>query len=270
MPTPMRTPMNRRRPHVSKESAAAVVLLVVLAAGFLVSRGRQTDGDDHAAGASLGAPTSPFVADGPLMRFAPDGHHRIVLDRLGLGLTVGPVLGRQGLEGIPGKDPSRRSASISFATRELAAKPSACIDGATRGWVGTLTRYEGSSAAMADHARHSLATFDYPGFHTVYRTVTQLCPRRAPGSTVAERAPERLAAAELWQAIRGQADRPAAPASRAPPARASRRAEARPRRARDPRPRRQLLPAWRPGRRRAARSSRGWSARRGSAPPARE
>jgi hypothetical protein len=198
---PMRTLM-KSRGLVSRESAAAAVLLLVLAAGFLVSRSRQSTPHDHAGAASHGSVTAPFVADGPITPLTPDRRHRIVLKALGLQLTVGPALARQGVLGVPGEDPSRRSASIAFATRALAGEPSACVDGATRGWVGTLTRYEGSSAAMTDHAQHSLATFDYPGFHTVYRAVTQLCPRRAPGSTVAERAPERLAAGELWQAIR--------------------------------------------------------------------
>ena len=55
---------------------------------------------------------------------------------------------------------------------------------------------------MRDHAGHTMATLDYPGFHTTYRAVTQSCAARAPGTAVADLAEEKRASSELWNAIR--------------------------------------------------------------------
>jgi hypothetical protein len=189
-------------------SAAAV--LVVLIAAFLLGssyRGHHEHATAMAPGMKMtGDQMSPsgtatFTPKGAAVQYAPDAEHHVVLKDLGLTLTVPADLARQGLIGVPGADPAERSKSIAFATDEIASRANACKDDGTRGWLGTLTRYEGKASAMPDMA-HMVAMFDYPGFHTTYRSVTQSCAARAPGSTAADLAAERQAAGELWQAIR--------------------------------------------------------------------
>ena len=182
----------------------AGVLLVAVVAGFLVSR--DSEGDAATTGTAARPPravprtrSSRVVARSTSPRTLAGG---IVLDDLGLRLTVGADLARQGLVGMPGADPTRRSTSIVFATKALSDEDSACIADGARGWLGTLTRYDGPSAAMRDHAGHTIATLDYPGFHTTYRAVTQSCAARAPGATAADLAGEKQASSELWNAIR--------------------------------------------------------------------
>ncbi len=198
--SPPTTP-NRRIP--SKHHVLAGVVLVALVAGFLLSRGAKvTPEHGHADAPSAGGSADTFVARGRAVDLTADARGRIVLDDLGLTLTVGAGLAKQGLIGVPGADPARRSTSISFATKALSRGDSACIADGARGWLGTLTRYDGPSAAMRDHSRHTIATLDYPGFHTTYRAVTQSCAARAPGTAVADLADEKLASSELWNAIR--------------------------------------------------------------------
>ena len=186
-----------------KYPALAGVVLVALVAGFVLSRdSKVTPQHGHADAPSARGSASTFVARGRAIDLTADARGRIVLDDLGLTLTVAAELATQGLVGVPGADPTRRSTSISFATKALSGEDSACVADGARGWLGTLTRYDGPSSAMRDHAGHTMATLDYPGFHTTYRAVTQSCAARAPGSAVADLAEEKRASSELWNAIR--------------------------------------------------------------------
>lgn len=193
----------RRRPSTFGVLAAVVLVAVVgvyLASGVAGSgAGTAHVHDGHAAAADL--PT--FVPQGAPVHYGVTADRRVVLKDLGLTLTLPPELAQEGLIGVPGADPAHPSKSISFATAALAAGASACTDNGTRGWLGTLTRYEGSSSSMADHASHQIAMFDYPGFHTTYRAVTQSCAVRTPGFGPDDLAPERRASTELWEAVRG-------------------------------------------------------------------
>ena len=200
---PVSPPTTPNRSFPSKYHVLAGVLLVALVTAFLLSRdSKKTPQHGHDDAASARASADTFVARGPAIDLTADARGRIVLDDLGLTLTLGADLAEQGLVGVPGADPTRRSTSISFATKALSGEDSACIADGARGWLGTLTRYDGPSAAMRDHSRHTIATLDYPGFHTTYRAVTQLCAARAPGATVADLADEKRASSELWNAIR--------------------------------------------------------------------
>lgn len=194
--------------HWAERYGLAACLLVASLAGILLYRVVQQKSMPGQASvthdrSSKKQETATFISSGPAVDYSADVAGKIELKDLGLTITLDPELSRQGLVGTPGRDPNYPSKSVTFSSKELAAKNSACIDNSVRGWIGTLTRYEGSSASMPDHElHHTTAILDFPGFHTSYRSVTQLCPERAPGFAASDLTQERDVAGQLWQAIR--------------------------------------------------------------------
>ena len=133
--------------------------------------------------------------------YAADSTGRVELKDLGIAVTIGSELAKQGLLGVPSTDAAQSSKTIAFTTAELAAVNKAC-DG-VEGAIGTMIRYAGASTAMTEHRHvHGSTIFDYPGFHIMYQTVQDSCVASTPGYPASELGKETVAARELWDAMR--------------------------------------------------------------------
>jgi hypothetical protein len=107
--------------------------------------------------------------------FNPDSRGYINIPELELSLVVGKDAVSQGLIGIKTVDHKQQSTRIAFTTKELLKSNAAC--NAKEGYIGVMTRFEGSSEKMANHNHtHGSSNFDFPGFHINYiNTVKKSC-----------------------------------------------------------------------------------------------
>jgi hypothetical protein len=166
-----------------------LLLVVVLVGLFFLYRGLP----DHK--------TSIARLSSSAVRYNPDASGTIELKELGIAISLGPELAKQGLLGVPSTGYGQSTKSIAFTTTELAKANKGC-DG-IQGTIGTVMRYEGASTSMTEHVHmHGSTAFDYPGFHIVYQTTGQSCVASIEGYSPDELAKESIAARQLWDAVR--------------------------------------------------------------------
>lgn len=200
----------RPRPRVALWLAvalllAACVVVVVLSQETSAKEPAERGSPATAAAATAATdaketPPSSSLPPGSRFSVPVDGAGTVRLAALGIRMVVGPELARQGLVGVVGADPERPSTSVAFTTAQLLKRNAVC-DG-TRGWIGVMTRYEGSSANMGAHDHpHGSTMFDFPGFHISYQTVQKSCVASAPGYAADELTKETIAARQLWEAM---------------------------------------------------------------------
>lgn len=140
-----------------------------------------------------------FAATGSSVDYNTNAESKIEFKELGIAMTLPPELASQSLVGVPGVDPTKPSKSIAFTTKLLAQNNPAC-DGRD-GWIGVMTRYEGSSIASGHDHGHGSTMFDFPGFHINYQTVLSSCVSRTPGYSADQLTKETAAARKLWDSM---------------------------------------------------------------------
>lgn len=144
-------------------------------------------------------------ADTDFLAITPDTSGCVDLPNLGIRLEIPPELREQGLLARSGPNPMpampSEQASVYFTTAFLNETWPTC-DGLNH-WLGIMTRYEGSSAEMGEHAHGSFAV-DFPGFHISFMGPEDSCVTFTPNyHTIGENGmgAETIAARQLYDAM---------------------------------------------------------------------